>query len=46
MNSRGKVHMKIVSLENILNFPMIAALFQTKTNKKETLTIVQVQYVD
>ena len=46
MNSRGKVQMKIVSLEDILKLPMMAALFQTKTNKKETLTIVQVQYVD
>ena len=46
MNSRGKVHMKIVSLQSILNFQMMAALFQTKTNKKETLTIVQVQCVD
>ena len=43
MNNRWKVYMKVVSLEGILNHPMMAALTQTETNKKKLMTILQVR---
>ena len=42
MNNRWKVYMKVVSLEDILNHPMMAALTQTETNKKKLMTILKV----
>ena len=43
MNNRWKVHMKVVSLEDILNHPAMAALTHTETNKNILMTILQVR---